>query len=76
MPTFDELSGENPNLRQQYDEWRQSRTDSGEDSTDYEAFRQHVIAIGAADPGAQEIADFVGDDFKAAHPERYGTTSA
>ena len=73
MATFNDLMADNPNLRQQYDEWRELRSQNGEDPTDYQAFRQHVIAIGAPDPGEQEIADFVGDDFKAAHPERYGS---
>jgi hypothetical protein len=76
MPTFDELAADNPNIRQQYDEWREQRAAAGEDPTDYNAFRDHLMAIGAPDPGAEEIADFVGDDFKAAHPERYGTSSA
>jgi hypothetical protein len=52
------------------------RAQNGEDPTDYQAFRQHVIALGAPDPGEQEIDDFVGDDFKAAHPERYGAAGA
>ena len=34
-------------------------------------FRQHLLGR-APHPGEQEIDDFVGDDFKAAHPERYG----
>lgn len=72
MATFEELSAENPGLRQQYDEWREQRAQNGEDPTNYQAFRQHVIALGAPDPGTQEIDDFVGDDFRAAHPERYG----
>jgi hypothetical protein len=71
MPTFADLQAENPNLRQQYEEWRTARAQSGEDPIDYQAFRQHVIALGAPDPGEQEIDDFVGEDFKAAHPERY-----
>jgi hypothetical protein len=73
MPTFADLAAENPNIRNQYDEWRTQRADAGEDATDYQAFRQNVIDIGAPDPGEQEIDDFVGDDFKAAHPERYGS---
>jgi hypothetical protein len=72
MASFTDLAADNPNIRGQYDEWRAQRESAGEDSTDYEAFRQHVIALGAADPGANEPDDFVGDDFKAAHPERYG----
>lgn len=71
MDTFADRSTENPNLRQQYDEWRDQRAQAGEDSTDYQAFRQHVIALGAPDPGETELDDFVGADFKAAHPERY-----
>src|SRR5919206_206223 len=68
MATFQELSADNPNLRQQYDEWRELRSQNGEDPADYQAFRQHVIGLGAPDPGEQEIEDFVGDDFKQAHP--------
>ncbi len=72
MATFQELAAQNPNIRQQYDEWRQLRAQNGEDPTDYGAFRQHLTGIGAPDPGEQEIEDFVGEDFKSAHPERYG----
>jgi hypothetical protein len=71
MPSFQDLTAENPNIRDQYDEWRGQRSQNGEDPTDYEAFRQHLIALGAPDPGEQEIDDFVGDEFKAEHPERY-----
>jgi hypothetical protein len=71
MSTFQDLATDNPNIRQQYDEWRAQREQNGEDSTDYQAFRQHLMALGAPDPGENEIDDFVGDDFKAAHPERY-----
>ena len=71
MATFEDLAADNPNIRQQYDEWRDLRTQRGEDATDYEAFRQHVLALGAPDPGEGEIDDFVGEDFKTAHPERY-----
>ena len=72
MASFQDLAADNPNIRQQYDEWRDLRGQRGEDATDWSAFRQHVMAIGAPDPGEQEADDFVGDDFKAAHPERYG----
>ncbi len=76
MATFADLTGENPDLRQQYDEWREARTQNGEDATDYSAFRQHVTSLGAPDPGESEIDDFVGDDFKAANPDRYPSFSA
>jgi hypothetical protein len=75
MATFQDLVESNPNIRQQYDEWRDQRTQKQEDPTDYQAFRQHVMAIGAPDPGEQEIADFVGDDFKSANPDRYQRTA-
>jgi hypothetical protein len=71
MPNFETLAEQNPNIRAQYDEWRELRTQSGEDPTDYQAFRQHVMSLGAPDPGEAEVDDFVGDDFKASHPERY-----
>ena len=71
MATFAELSSSNPNIRQQYDQWRELRSQNGEDPTDYQAFRQHVMNLDAPDPGEKEIDDFGGDDFKAAHPERY-----
>jgi hypothetical protein len=73
--TFQELTESNPNIRQQYDEWREQRSQNGEDATDYQAFREHVMSMGSPDPGEQEIDDFVGDDFKAAHPERYPQTA-
>ena len=33
-------------------QWREQRSQNGEDSTDYHAFRQHVTRLGAPDPGA------------------------
>lgn len=76
MATFADLSVENPNLLQQYDDWRELRSQNGEDPTYYQASRQHVINLGAPDRGEQEIDDFVGEDFKAAHPERYRSANA
>ena len=31
MPTFDSLSADNPNIREQYDTWREQRAANGED---------------------------------------------
>jgi hypothetical protein len=70
MPTFAELAADDPDIRAQYDEWVAWGAQKGEDPTEYQAFRTHVMGMGAPDPGETEIADFVGDDFKAAHPER------
>ena len=69
MATFDEMAAENPNIRSQYDEWRDARSANGEDPVDWGAFRDHVMAIGAPDPGMRPPDDFVGEDFKAANPE-------
>ena len=60
MVTFGELAGGNPNIRQQYAEWRELRVRNGEDPTSWQAFRQHVIALGAPDPGEQAPDDFAG----------------
>jgi len=58
MPTLEELEADNPNIGQQAAEWRQARRDGGEDPDDWEAFREHVQAIGAPDPGDEEPNDF------------------
>jgi hypothetical protein len=51
MATLAEMAAENPNIQQQLDEWRAARSAAGEDPADWEAFRQHLQAIGAPDPG-------------------------
>jgi hypothetical protein len=58
MARFDSLAEENPNIREQLVEWRMARLNNSEDPFDYEAFRQHLIAIGAPDPGEQVIDDW------------------
>lgn len=58
MPTFADLATDNPNIRNQYDDWRSQRLQAGNEATDYQAFRQHLIASGAHDPGEREIDDF------------------
>jgi len=69
MSTFDSLTADNPNLRQQYDDWRNERAAKGEDPTDWAEFRELVKYLGAPDPGATPPDDFVGEDWKAEHPE-------
>ena len=69
MSTFSELEAENPNIRSQYDEWRDARSANGEDPVDWGAFQQHLSGIGAPDPGGRPPDDFVSEDFKAANPE-------
>jgi hypothetical protein len=51
------MATENPNIQQQLDEWRGAREANGEDPADWEAFRQHMLAIGAPDPGTDAPAD-------------------
>ena len=55
---FADLERENPNIRQQYQEWRRDRQQNGEDPNDYQAFREHLRRIGAPDPGDEEPEDF------------------
>ena len=69
MTTFADLEVDNPNMRAQYDEWREARAANGEDPIDWGAFQQHLIAIGGVDPGPRPPDDFVGEDFKAQNPE-------
>ena len=79
MSTFDQLMQENPNIRQQYDDWRTQRAEKGQDPTDWDEFRSLVKYIGAPDPGARPPDDFVGEDWKAQHPEwvqRYANRAA
>ena len=79
MATFAELMEANPNIRSQYDEWREIRGQGAEDPLDWGAFRGHLMAIGAPDPGPRPPDDFVGEDFKLANPEWtrrwYGTAT-
>ncbi len=42
---------ENPNFSDQLNEWQQVRGERGEDPMDWGAFREHLMAIGAPDPG-------------------------
>lgn len=60
MTTRAELSEQNPNFQQQYQEWRQVRAQNGENPDDYQAFRQHLIFLGAPDPGDQPPDDWAG----------------
>jgi hypothetical protein len=63
MTTFDELAQTNPNIRSQYDAWRNQRTASGENAAWWPAFREHVLALGATDPGEDPPSDWVGPDY-------------
>ena len=69
MTMWHDLGIENPGILDQYLEWRDARVANGEDPVDWGAFREHLLAIGAPDPGTRPPDDFVGDDFKMANPE-------
>jgi hypothetical protein len=53
-----DLESDNPNIAQQREEWRKERGQNNEDPNDYAAFREHLMAIGAPDPGEEEPEDF------------------
>ena len=55
-----DVEKENPNARQQNDEWKKERVQRGQDPNDATAFREHQKAIGAPDPGDATIRDAQG----------------
>jgi hypothetical protein len=57
VATFRDLEQQNPNIREQYDTWRSERRAKGEDENDWAAFRAHLMAIGAPDPGESPLED-------------------
>jgi hypothetical protein len=58
MAALAELAEENPNVEQQVREWQDARRANGEDPNDWAACREHLMAIGAPDPGDEEPDDF------------------
>lgn len=58
--TLAQRRADNPNIREQLQEWRTLRRQRGEDHNDSRAFRRHLLAIGAPDPGEQEVVGFRG----------------
>ena len=79
MRTFADMARMNPNIRNQYDTWRNDVASRGEDATDWDAFRSWLTSQGSPDPGSRPPDDFVGEDWKAQHPEwvqRYGNRAA
>jgi hypothetical protein len=79
MRTFADMERVSPNIRQQYDAWRNDVASRGEDATDWDAFRSYLTSQSAPDPGGRPPDDFVGEDWKAQHPEwvsRYANRAA
>lgn len=58
MATLAALVEANPSIEEQVRQWQEQRRANGEDPNDWEAFRQHVQALGAPDPGEEEPEDF------------------
>jgi hypothetical protein len=69
MRTFDDMSGQNARIRDQYDSWRNEVASRGQDATDWDAFREYLRSQGSPDPGGRPPDDFVGEDFKAQNPD-------
>ncbi len=53
-----DLEQDNPNIRQQMEEWQNQRLQNKELSRRWEDFHQHVMAIGAPDPGPEAPQEF------------------
>jgi len=66
MSTFESLAADNPNIREQADTWREQRAANGENAAWWPDFRQHVLALGAPDPGEEPPDDWVGPDYQEA----------
>jgi len=64
VPSLAELAKVNPNLEGQLRVWRAARRGNGEDPFDYTAFREHLRAIGAPDPGEVEFLEFCPADVR------------
>ena len=58
MARLQDMEGDNANIRQQHREWQEQRRSNDEDTNDWSAFRDHLKAIGAPDPGEDEAEDF------------------
>ena len=58
MARLSDMEGDNANIMQQHREWQEQRRHNNEDANDWSAFREHLKAIGAPDPGEEEAEDF------------------
>ncbi len=76
MATFADMMQTDPQIRYEYDVWRPLREQKGEDPVDWDAFRKHLVAIGHSDPGDVPPDDWVGEDYKQAHPEWWAQYTA
>jgi hypothetical protein len=58
MARLQDMEGDNANIMRQHREWQEQRRSNSEDANDWSAFRDHLKAIGAPDPGEDEAEDF------------------
>ena len=58
MARLQDMEGDNANIMRQHQEWQEQRRSNNEDANDWSAFREHLKAIGAPDPGEDEAEDF------------------
>ena len=65
-----DVEKQNPNVRQQNDEWKKQRVERGQDPNEAAAFREHQKAIGAPDPGDAPVRDAQGAAKREAHGAR------
>ena len=59
MARLQDMEGDNANIMRQHKEWQEQRRSNNEDANDWSAFREHLKAIGAPDPGEDEAEDFL-----------------
>jgi hypothetical protein len=64
MTTLADLAEANPDIQAQRDEWAAARSANGENAASWSAFRAHLQALGAPDPGEDKPDDWVGPDFE------------
>lgn len=57
MTTFQELAQQNPQLRQQYQQFVKQQGGGGSSAPNWQAFRQHMQQQGQPDPGQEEPSD-------------------
>jgi hypothetical protein len=55
---LEQCIAQNPNFYYQMREWQQARLWNGEDWNDWNAFKAHLVAIGAPNPGDPAPAEF------------------
>ena len=74
--TLSELQQQNPNIRSQIEVWQRERANNGQSPADWEAFRQHAMAIGAPDPGPEAPQEFAQSASAASDAHRAASASA